>query len=239
MDISLQLYSVREMTRLNFELTLKDVGAMGYDGVEFAGFGNIPPERMKEALGEAGLYSVGSHTGYDLFKNSFEEQLEYNLALGSRYVICPGAKMETLADIEEVARTLNRAAEIAAPHGVKVGYHNHSGEFRVVEGKCILDWLMEKTTENVVMELDIYWAHRGGVDPCDYIEKWGKRVELIHLKQEGENGRNVDMADGFIDMKRIARAAKYAAYFIVEREQYDKPIMECVKNDIQYLKAIL
>ena len=48
--IALQLYTVREDMKNDFEGTLKKVKEMGYDGVEFAGlFGNTP-EQVRQDL---------------------------------------------------------------------------------------------------------------------------------------------------------------------------------------------
>ena len=37
--IALQLYTLRDLTAKNFIGTLKEVAEIGYDGVEFAGYG--------------------------------------------------------------------------------------------------------------------------------------------------------------------------------------------------------
>lgn len=49
---------------------------------------------------------------------------------------------------------------------------------------------------------------------------------------------NTDVPDGIIDMKKIKEAAKYAAYFVLEHEEYDKPIWDAIKNDFEYLNCI-
>ncbi len=98
--------------------------------------------------------------------------------------------------------------------------------------------LAEKTRDNVVLELDVFWIAYAGLDPIEYIKKWGKRVELIHIKQMDQNKANVDAADGIIDMKKIKEAAVYANYFVLEHEEYDKPVWDAICNDYEYLKNI-
>ena len=63
--IAVQLWCLQEKTALDFENTLKTVGKMGYDGVEFAGFGDIDATKMKKLLDENGLKSAGAHIGLD------------------------------------------------------------------------------------------------------------------------------------------------------------------------------
>lgn len=238
MEISLQLYSIHEETSRDFAGSVKRVGKIGFQGVEFAGYGGLEAEEQVKLLAASGLYSVGTHTGLQVFEDSFEDELSYSKAIGSKYIICPWAKVDTLEEIDHLAKVLNKAAERAAEEGLKVGYHNHAHEFEKIEGKYALDWLAEKTSDQVVLELDVFWVAYAGVDPIEYIKKWGKRVELIHLKQIDAKKANVDVADGILDMKKIKEAAKYAEYFVLEHEEYDKPVWDAIKNDFEYLKRI-
>jgi sugar phosphate isomerase/epimerase len=238
MEISLQLYSIHEETQKDFTGSVKRVGELGFRGVEFAGYGGLSSGEQKSLLAEKGLYSVGTHCGLQVFTDHFEEELQYSKEIGSKYIICPYAKLDTLEQIEELAQILNEAAVKAAKEGIKVGYHNHDHEFVKINGKYALDLLAEMTSDDVILELDVFWVAYAGVDPVEYIKKWGRRVELIHIKQIDQNRANVDIGDGIIDMKQIKDAAKYATYFVLEHEEYDKPVWDALKNDIEALKQI-
>jgi sugar phosphate isomerase/epimerase len=238
MEISLQLYSIHGETQRDFTGAVKRVGEIGFQGVEFAGYGGLTSGEQTQLLKESGLYSVGTHSGLAVFEEGFEAELEYSKAIGSKYIICPWAKVDTLAEIEHLAEVLNKAAERAAQLGIKVGYHNHAHEFAKIDDKYALDLLAELTNDDVVLELDVFWVAFAGVDPVEYIKKWGKRVELIHIKQMNANKANVDVADGILDMKKIKEAAKYATYFVLEHEEYDKPVWDAIMNDYEYLSRI-
>lgn len=238
MEISLQLYSINVETQKDFTAAVKRVGEIGFQGVEFAGYGGLSSKEQVQLLKESGLYSVGTHCGLSVFEQNFEEELQYSKAIGSKYIICPYAKMDTLEEIEHVAEVLNKAADRAAAEGLKVGYHNHAHEFEKIGDRYVLDLLAEKTKEHVVLELDVFWIAYAGVDPVEYIKKWGKRVELIHVKQIDANKANVDAADGILDMNQIKEAAEYAAYFVLEHEEYDKPVWDAIQNDFEYLSRI-
>jgi sugar phosphate isomerase/epimerase len=238
MEISLQLYSIHEETKQDFTGSVKRVAEIGFRGVEFAGYGGLTAEEQVQLLKENGLYSVGTHCGLPVFENNFEEELAYSKAIGSRYIICPYSELGTLEQVEHLAGVLNEAADKAAKVGIKVGYHNHAHEFDKIDGQYAMDLLMEKTSEQVVLELDVFWAAYAGVDPVEYIKKWGKRVELIHIKQIDGDKANVDIADGIIDMGKIKEAAQYATYFVLEHEEYDKPVWDALKNDFEALDRI-
>lgn len=239
MEISLQLYSIHEETKKDFASSVKKVGQIGFQGVEFAGYGNLSSAEQKQLLAESGLYSVGTHCGLQVFTDSFEEELQYSMEIGSKYIICPYARLDTMDKIEYLAKVLNEAAEKAAKVGIKVGYHNHDHEFTQIDGEYALDILARMTNDNVILELDVFWVAYAGVDPVEYIKKWGRRVELIHIKQIDDKKANVDIPDGIIDMKQIKDAAVYATHFVLEHEEYDKPVWDALVNDFTALNKIV
>jgi sugar phosphate isomerase/epimerase len=45
------------------------------------------------------------------------------------------------------------------------------------------DLILENTDEDLVkLAFDAYWAFRGGVDPVEYIRKYGRRIRELHVK---------------------------------------------------------
>lgn len=60
MGIGLQMFTVRDETAKDFRSVLRKVAELGYEGVEFAGYGDIPPEEMKSLLQELNLKAIGS-----------------------------------------------------------------------------------------------------------------------------------------------------------------------------------
>lgn len=242
MKFSLQLYSIKDVVNGDLEGALKRVAELGYGGVEFAEYYDIQAGEMKKILKDNNLYTVSSHCGGDAFDEYIDKTLEYNKALGSKYVILPWHKYETDADVEETVALLNRASAKAKEYGMKIAYHNHDMEFKKIGDKYILDYIAENTDDNVVLQLDVYWAAYAGVDPFEYIEKMGDKIELIHLKQIGADKNNVAIPDGDIDMGKIIRTAKYAKEFTVEQETRNSEeverIWEVLKANIDYLKGL-
>lgn len=238
MEISIQLYSIHQEMNRDYRNSMKRVGEIGFQGIEFAGYGGLSAEEMKTLLADSNLYSVGAHVGLAVMEEDLEAELQYHEEVGTKYLICPSATLNTMEDVDHLVNVLNKASVLAAEKGMKIGYHNHDFEFQMIEGKYILDWIGEKTNENVILELDVYWVAYAGVDPIAYINKWGKKVELIHLKQINDKKENVDMQDGILDMTAIKEVATHAKYFVLEHEDYDKPIWDSIQNDFDHLRSI-
>lgn len=89
MNIGLQLYTLRDATAQDFEGTLRKVAAMGYEGVEFAGYGDIKAEDMRDLLQELNLKAIGSHVGLHLLEGNLDEEIAYLQTIGAKYAICP------------------------------------------------------------------------------------------------------------------------------------------------------
>ncbi len=82
--IGLQLYSVRRQCAEDLPAVLKAVSAMGYEGVEFAGYYDRTAKEMKKLLDDNGLKCCGTHlrakiatAGQGKF-DEFDAEVEYN-----------------------------------------------------------------------------------------------------------------------------------------------------------------
>jgi len=181
-NINLQLYSLGFEDRSPLAQKFKTIAAMGYTGIEFFAslYDNLSPEEMKKALADAGLQAISSHVALQ----SMEQDIPYLAAIGARLVVCPMADFANEAETLELATQLNRYGKLAREHGLKLGYHNHTQEFYEVNGKPLLDLLMENTDPELVgLELDCGWCSCAGIDPVAYIQKHAGRVIAIHVKE--------------------------------------------------------
>ena len=182
-NVNLQLYSFGFDCPLSLLEKIKAAGEMGYSGVEFArGYEEIPVEEVQKALDEAGVKAVSAHVAF----NFMEQDLPYLAKLGVKYVACPMAAFNTIEEAKETAEDLNKFGQLAKQYGITIGYHNHTGEFYQVDGKYLMDVLMENTDpETVAFEIDCGWAPAAGIDPVAYIQQHAGRIAAIHIKENG------------------------------------------------------
>src|SRR5436190_24275479 len=124
----------------------------------------------------------------------------------------------------------NRAGAALAKHGIKFMYHTHGYEFQPHGDGTLFDLLMKETDPKVVsLGMDIYWIVHPCQDPAKLLGKYGKRWELMHLKDmrkgtptgllTGHTDITNDAALGMgqMDLPAILKAAKKAGvkwYFI-------------------------
>jgi sugar phosphate isomerase/epimerase len=224
----------------DFTGTLIKLAQMGYTGVEFAGYGNLNAQEMKQVLDANGLKSIGSHIGLEKLIKNLDEEIAYNKLIGSEYIICPHAKIASEDDAIKTAETLKPIIAKINDAGLKFAYHNHAHEFAKSGNEYFLDILFQNLPPEAAMELDIYWAAYAEVEPLAYMEKHKDRLKLIHVKQIDKDKHCVDLDQGVLDFKKIISKAKAlgAEHFILEQEEYAVSSMVSVKNDIEYIMKL-
>jgi sugar phosphate isomerase/epimerase len=179
--VSIELYSLRELTQTDFLGTLDKVAEMGYNGVEFAGFFGIDASVLKEKLDSLGLIATSSHTPIDQIDEKLEEVITYNKAIGNTNIVIPWADTSDETNIENTVRIIRKAAPILAQNGMRLFYHNHKQEFVPYQEGYVMDYLME-SEPLLYLQLDICWATKAGVAPTPYLEKYSGRTDLCHFK---------------------------------------------------------
>lgn len=245
--IGLQLYSVRDKTGEDFLGTLREVGKMGYDGVQFAGFFETPAIQVKKTMDEVALRSAGTHMGIDtLLGDQLNETLAYNKAIGSDLVICPWLPEEMRTDADayrRTAETLNAVGEKCQQEGFVFGYHNHDFEFQKLnDGKRGFDILFDNTDPNLVkMELDCYWVTYAGYDPLKIIEKYRDRCVSLHMKDmKRKEGKKVstEIGNGELDISRLLEAGNQygVQWFTVEQEDFENDSLVSAEINLRNLK---
>jgi sugar phosphate isomerase/epimerase len=92
-QLSVQLWSIKDDVAKDFEGTLKQLKAMGFQGVEFAGvFGAYEkdPKGLKAFLDKTGLKASAAHVHFDkLSPANFDATVAFYKAIDCNYLIIP------------------------------------------------------------------------------------------------------------------------------------------------------
>lgn len=246
-SIGLQLYSVREAAALDFLGTVRKVAAMGYDGVQFAGFFDASAREVKELLDDTGIRAAGSHTGVDLLTgDKLKESILYNQEIDNDLLICPFLPEEKRNSVDAYKRTaeqLNKIGRTCKESGMRFAYHNHNFEFNKFGDVTGFDLLFSQTEADLVkMELDCFWANYAGYQAEQIIEKYGERIVSLHMKDmTSSNGkkRSVEIGEGTLDIAGLLKTAEGVEWLVVEQEDFDRDPLESAKINHDNLRGIL
>ena len=249
--VGLQLYTLRDEMSHDFIGTLKKVADIGYQRVEFAGYGDIPAKEMKMVLDDLGLKAISSHVGLpfqnrELLLSTLAFHIEYNKEIGSEYVVLPWAPFEQLsktAEFTSVLEDIRAAAEECKRQGMGFVYHNHAFEFNKVEDKMIYETIFDSIgTDLLQAELDLYWVKKAGLDPKSFLCKYKGRVPIIHIKDMTADDRGffTELGRGIINYPAIFEIAADMGvrYMLVEQDQCERPPLESIRVSYDYLKTL-
>jgi len=242
--VGIQLYTVRDQMKADFEGTLAHVAEIGYKEVEFAGYFDHTPADVRAILDRHGLSAPSTHIALGEI-DAWKASLDTAKAIGHEYIVVPWIPQEkrlTLDGWKNVAGVFNRAAQLAHDAGLQFAYHNHDFEFPKLEGQVPYDVLLQSTDPKLVqLEIDLYWITKGGQDPLNYFSRWPGRIPLVHVKDSAgaPEHKMVDVGQGKIDWKRIFAKKEQAGikHFFVEHDQPPQPFQD-IAASYNYLKGL-
>lgn len=227
MQTAINLYSVRELS-LPMDEILDRVAAAGYDGVQFSGdYGEFSPAETAEALTERGLDVTAAHVDLDAMEDDPAGVVDDQRTIGADGAVVPwlGAEhFETREAAESTAERLDSlAGELAeAGEDFDLHYHNHDHEFVDFDGTNGFETFADASS--VLLEPDVGWIHTAGHDPVEILERYGERIEVVHMKDMAD-GEFAEIGEGEVDMQACADAARGidAEWLVYEHDQPADP----------------
>lgn len=241
--IGLQLYTVRDLMKSDFEGTVAQVAKIGYKEVEFAGYFGKSAAEVRKILDANGLVSPSSHIAIEDLEKDPNAIFDYARTVGHEWVIVAWLdedRRNTVAALEKVADEFNAIGEKAKAAGLRFAYHNHNPEFTPIEGQLPYDIFLSRTDPKLVQfEMDLYWIVNGGGDPLKYFAKYPGRFPMVHVKDMTKDRKMVDVGQGAIDWKGIFSHAKEAGieHYFVEHDEPTSPLAD-IKVSYDYLRGL-
>jgi len=242
--IALQLYSVRNECQKDFEKTVAAVAKMGYRGVEFAGYFDRTANQVKDMLNANGLKCAGTHIQLNaLIGDELKKTVEFNRVIQNKFLIVPSlpeARRGTKQAWLETAKLFNELAEKVKPYGMQVGYHNHTAEFKPMDGEIPMELFAGNTNKDVITQLDIGWATAAGADPAAFLKKYPGRALTVHVKEYSSKNREAFIGEGEVNWNVVFQVCETAAgteWYVVEDERRTLQL-EGVETDLKNLKKM-
>ena len=201
LPVGLQVYGLRDLlenTPEQFARVMKEVKAIGYDGVELAGLYGLDPEYIRKTLEEIGLIPISAHVPLAELMEDAKGVADTYKRIGVKYIAVPYLPEEYRPDTPGYAVVLEKMEQIGRvmkDNGIKLEYHNHDFEFvRLPDGTFGFDDIYTQIPEDLLkVEPDLCWIKVAGQSPVDYLKKYGPRCEIVHLKDYIKEGNPKNM----------------------------------------------
>jgi sugar phosphate isomerase/epimerase len=239
--VGVQLYCVRRELPDDPAGVLRELKAIGYQCVEFAGFHNRPPAEWKRMLDDNGLIAEGHHLGFNnLIGDALKQTADDNAVIGNKQLIVPSLGEARISPRDTFMRTIeqiNQIAESLKPYGMRVGFHSEAGFFREVDGARPWDVLADNTSPDVVLQLDtgnVQSATPEGVDVVQVFRRNPGRIKTMHVKPFSRA-----KADAFIGEDQLPWADIVAEsqrqnieWYVIEYEREEHPPLEALRANL-------
>ncbi len=251
-QLSVQLWSIKDDVAKDFGGTLKQLAAMGFEGVEFAGnFGPYEndPAGLRTFLEKHGLQASGAHVQLDkLSPANFDAAVAFYSAFNCQYLIVPmDVRAFTPDGARKVAAELEALQKKLAPLGMHIGYHNHKPEMLGDVGSTPWDVIASNTSSGVILQQDVGWTEAAGKNPVDFVHAYPGRTLTTHYKAAVPGAGNTEHAvigQDSTDWKALITANTTVGgtlWLVIEQEVFPEGMtpMQSVAASLQGLQAIL
>ena len=232
LPIGCQLYPVGKMVAQDFEGTLRQLAAIGYQTVElcsppsymssgFAPLVKMTAADLRKTIEAAGLRCESCHYQFRELKDSLDDRLAYAKELGLKQMIVAAfglPQSATMTDWATAAGELNKLGERTKAAGIQLGFHNHHFEFKEIDGVLIYDKLMSELDPKFVkMQFQVAVISLG-YEAATYLTKYPGRFISLHLADwSSTEKKSVPVGAGVVNWEKLFAAAKIGGvqnYFV-------------------------
>ena len=247
MKIAVQPYNVRgSLAKDRIDDTLGQLAEMGCDGAEWFGLAGYEPDEIKSHMDKARLKLFSMHIDQSELDSPNVPLLDQLARIGIKYIPIGWLPLERLAGgarFDETCAKLIEYSRLTNERGMYLMYHNHDFDLAPFRGATLLDALYSALPpERLGAELDTCWLYTGGVDPTEYIQKYGERAPVIHVKdcvREGGRAGFKPVGSGALDWQSILSVCGSAEWLCIEQDEPSDGLtpFECAKASIDFLRA--
>jgi len=247
-NVGIQLYTLRDDARKDLEGTLVNIAKAGYKEVELLSSMNnfnMPPTQLRAILDRNGLRAPSTHVDPGILDN-LQPQLDAANILGHQYLIVaafPDGEKLGLDDYRRWADRFNEAGARALKSNIRLGFHDEAWDVKDINGTTPFDVFIQRTDPAVVaLQLDTGNAAIGGKDPLIYMQRYGSRFSLFHIKDAPSipADHDVELGKGVVDFRRLFAMIEGIdqKHLYVEQETYPGAPIDSVRRDYDYISKL-
>lgn len=244
--IGTQAWCVRKQMAQDIPGTLAAVAKLGYQAIELENaFGKSGPEWSKW-LKDAGLKACGFHHSFnELQGDRLKASIEYNQAIGNKNLIIrslPRAVYEAKDLLLKTAESVNEIADKLKPHGLRVGYHNHTADFNKFGDDYWWNLFADQTRKNVILQFDTGNAsEKEGVNVIEFLKRNKGRTVSMHVKPHSHKNPDAFLGDDELDWQQIMTICETTGgleWYIIEYEREAFPPLEALKANLDNFRRM-
>lgn len=243
--LGIQLYSLRNYEG-GWDAAFEAVKALGIDTIE-PWCGAVPKDpdsgmsvaSLRASLDRAGLKITCGHITVAEFDTRYQEWKDFLLDFGSRDLVIPFAKADSLDEWLGFLPKFREMSERLAADGLSLAYHNHHMELEKIGDKYVMEHLLDGMPKlGAQFHIGQFLPARG-ISLPDWIRKYKGRVCAIHVNDSDENGPTC-VGKGNCRAEDSIKAALDTGVdtFIVEVD-LTRATTDDVKHDVEFTRRLI
>ncbi len=231
--LSIQLYTIRDAMAKDYAGSFRALAKSGYTAVEGGGTGPLSTAEYKALMKELSIDCMGAHTGTESLEGDKQKAtLDLYAELGVRFLaLSYNIKDGTADGWKAFGERLTKIGKACQDRGITFQYHNHAHEFAKLDGKAILDILLDASDPAYVKsQLDIGWVTRAGENAIAWMKKLNSRIGTIHLKDTTAAPDNqwTEVGTGILPLADAVKTGNELGieWFIIEQDTCKGPSLD-------------
>ncbi len=237
----------------------EDMSYAGMDAIELMDNALRPDNavgRIRELSEKYHLPVLGTSWGANLWKREEHEGIlkearlviERLSKLGGRTLgtsVGNAGSPKTPEQLDAQAEILRKIISVCNDNGVVLNLHNHT--YEVANHEHDLKGTLERIPE-VKLGPDLDWLRGAGVDPLDFIRRYGNRIVFAHLRDRKADGQwSEAMGEGNTDFAAIGKALhelRFSGDLAIELAhpsgfRLTRPLRESLKMSRRYVRDVM
>jgi sugar phosphate isomerase/epimerase len=241
MDLSVQLYTVRNEAKIDLAGTLSRLKAIGFTRVELARIDFN--EENAQIVKNSGLFVTSIQVKPKVLEKDFMNIVAFCRTTGCGLVVASVIPLQGILGgkkaLENVAGRLSSLSLKYRKAGIRFAFHHHDFEFKKIHSVPKLQWLMEWTDPSVSFILDTYWVKKSGEEPLRWLQFLNRRVAGLHLRDcaSGKRPSDTELGNGTIDFPALFQALPNSVSYGAIEQKSSRP-WESLKTSFSYLQSL-
>ena len=233
MKFGVQTFTIRKQQKKNIEkayLPLIELGIREFEVARIE-FNQDNAKFIRQLIDKYGIRVAAIQVKPKQVFENVEEVVDFCRITGCNTVVISMLPFHCILGPEKYfykfLYQLDQQYDLYQRYGIELAYHHHDWEYVTLSnGKMRMDELLEKTSK-IKFVHDTYWSTKSGIPSDVQIQRFGKRLKGIHLRDLSlyKNGlkvlsKDAAIGEGVIDFIKVFTEANKVGcdYFVIEQK---------------------
>lgn len=233
--IGLQTYTIRKWLRKNPEDAIKRMNEMGIRQIEASRM--KLDQKMIDLLIKYNIKVFSVQLTYFKLRRKKEKVCHFAKSLNVKYLII--SVLPIWARIPLIGNSLfskgvHRLIDVYHKEGFTLGFHHHAYEMKQLKDHVRLDYVFHLMDLRLKLVMDTYWVTKKKQDPVAIYKRYENRIVGIHLRDYGNDNKNVTISKGCVDFKTLVNTIDSKVYLVIEQNTKDPKT--AIEEGLRYME---